>query len=115
MSNYRPVFSSEAGRLCPACARPLAQCSCTKAPPPAGDGIVRIRRERQGRGGRTVTAIAGLPLAGEELKILVGELKRRCGSGGTLKDGVVEIQGDHLDLLLGELEKRGYKIKRAGG
>lgn len=82
---------------------------------PAGDGIVRIRRETKGRGGKTVTAIAGLPLAEEALQNLAGELKRRCGCGGTIKDGKIEIQGDHADLLLAELQKRGYTVKRAGG
>ena len=59
--------------------------------------------------------ISGLPLDGEKLKTLAGELKRRCGTGGTVKDGVIEIQGEHRDLLVGELEKRGYRVKKAGG
>ncbi|MAE93478.1 MAG: translation initiation factor [Planctomycetota bacterium] len=81
----------------------------------AGDGVVRIRRETRGRGGKTVTAISGIPLAGDELADLAKQLKRRCGTGGALKDGVIEIQGDHRDTLVAELEGRGYQVKRAGG
>jgi translation initiation factor 1 len=82
---------------------------------PRGDGIVRVRRETQGRGGKTVTTISGVPLADAALAALASELKRRCGTGGTAKDGVIEIQGDHRDVLVAELEKRGYTVKRAGG
>ncbi|MBK8975627.1 MAG: stress response translation initiation inhibitor YciH [Planctomycetes bacterium] len=87
------------------------------APPaqPAGDGIVRIRRETSGRGGKTVTTVAGVPLVGEELKQLAKELKRRCGVGGALKDDVIEIQGDHRDAVEQELRRRGFTVKRAGG
>jgi translation initiation factor 1 len=115
-NNSRPVYSSEKGRLCPECGKALSSCACTKTPSrPAGDGIVRIRRESKGRGGKTVTVISGLPLAAEPLAKLAGELKRRCGTGGTVKDWTVEIQGDHADLLVTELQKRGYTVKRAGG
>lgn len=114
-NNSRPVYSSEQGRLCPGCGRAKSACACRPDRPAVGDGIVRIRRESKGRGGKTVTVVTGLPLEGEALKLLAGELKRRCGTGGTVKDGTVEIQGDHADLLLAELEKRGYRAKRAGG
>ncbi len=110
------VYSSELGRICPNCAKPVKACICRQKPEQArGDGIVRIRREVKGRGGKTVTVISGVSMDAENLKVLAGELKRRCGTGGTLKDGNIEIQGDHRDLLLGELEKRGYKVKLAGG
>jgi translation initiation factor 1 len=79
------------------------------------DGIVRVRRETQGCGGKTVTTISGVPLADDALAALASELKRRCGTGGTAKDGVIEIQGDHRDVLVAELERRGYTVKRAGG
>jgi translation initiation factor 1 len=112
----RLVYSSELGRICPGCGKPKAGCVCHKETArPTGDGIVRIQRESKGRGGKTVTVITGIPLDETALKNLVGELKRRCGTGGTLKDGNIEIQGDHRDLLVAELEKRGYKVKRAGG
>ncbi|MBF2980677.1 stress response translation initiation inhibitor YciH, partial [Pseudomonas aeruginosa] len=75
----------------------------------------RVRRETKGRGGKTVTTISGLPLAGDALKELASALKRRCGTGGSLKDGVVEIQGEHVELLIDELLKRGFKAKKSGG
>jgi translation initiation factor 1 len=74
-----------------------------------------VRRETQGRGGRTVTTVRGVPVSAEGLRELAGELKRRCGSGGTARDGVIEIQGDHVDAVLAELQARGYRAKRAGG
>ncbi|HJV34579.1 translation initiation factor Sui1 [Geomonas sp.] len=109
------VYSSEFGRMCPACGKPVKECICRKSSAPAGDGVVRIRRESKGRGGKTVMVISGLPLDADALTALAGELKRRCGCGGTAKDGIIEIQGDHGELLLAELAKRGYKAKRAGG
>jgi len=87
----------------------------TRPRAPRGDGIVRVRREVKGRGGKTVTAIDGVGLAEDALRELAGELKRRCGTGGSVKDGVIEIQGDHRDTLVAELEARGYTVKRAGG
>jgi translation initiation factor 1 len=77
--------------------------------------VVRVRRETSGRKGKTVTTISGLPLPEEELRTLAGELKRRCGTGGSVVDAVIEIQGDHTDALVAELETRGYAVKRAGG
>jgi translation initiation factor 1 len=110
------VYSSEFGRMCPGCGKPAKSCVCRKnSSSPAGDGVVRVRRESKGRGGKTVLVITGLPLDAAALTTLSGELKRRCGCGGTAKDGVIEIQGDHAELLLEELAKRGYKAKRAGG
>ena len=76
---------------------------------------MRVRRETKGRKGKTVTAISGVPLPGEDLRALAGDLKRRCGSGGSVVDGVIEIQGDHRDTLVSELESRGYSVKPAGG
>ena len=110
------VYSSEFGRICPGCGKPVKECVCKKnSSAPAGDGVVRIRRESKGRGGKIVMVITGLPLDATALDKLAGELKRRCGCGGTAKDGAIEIQGDHGELLLAELTKRGYKAKRAGG
>jgi len=114
--NSRLVYSTEAGRLCPQCHRPVADCVCGKDKPAAlGDGIVRLRRETKGRGGKAVTIIDGIPLAGAELKTLAKALKQKCGVGGAIKDGRIEIQGDQRDLLLVELEQRGYSVKKAGG
>lgn len=115
-ANARLVYSSADGRICPDCGKAVAACVCRKkVSVAASDGIVRVRRETKGRGGKTVTVITGLPLAEEQIKALAGELKKRCGTGGTVKDGVVEIQGEHRELLLAELAKRGFKAKAAGG
>ena len=103
----RLVYSSTRGRIRPPDPEPPRRAR--------GDGIVRVRRETQGRGGKTVTTISGVPLAADTLSALASELKRRCGTGGTAKDGVIEIQGDHRDLLRAELEARGYTVKLAGG
>lgn len=108
------VFSTDAGRHCPDCSQPVDACTCSRAVIPEGDGIARVRRETKGRGGKTVTTISGVPLAEEPLKELASVLKKRCGCGGSLKDGVIEIQGDHVDLLLAELLKRGFKAKKSG-
>jgi len=113
------VYSSEHGRMCPHCGLAARRCQCRKnpraTPTPEGDGVVRVGRESKGRGGKTVSLVKGLSLPAAELKELAGELKRRCGSGGSVKDGVIEIQGDHRDTLVDELERRGHKVKRAGG
>jgi translation initiation factor 1 len=89
----------------------------TQQPPraPRGDGIIRVRREVAGRRGKTVTTISGLPLPSDDLRDLAAELKRRCGTGGSVVDRVIEIQGDHRDTVVAELESRGYTVKRAGG
>ena len=109
------VFSTDAGRHCPDCRQPVDACTCKQTLIPAGDGIARVRRENKGRGGKTVTTITGVPLAEDALKELATTLKKRCGTGGALKDGVIEIQGDHVELLLAELTKHGFKAKKSGG
>jgi len=88
---------------------------CRKQPAnPKSDGIVRLKRETKGRKGQGVTLITGLPLKDEELKKLAKALKQQCGCGGSLKDGVIEIQGDQRDKLETTLVQLGYKVKRAG-
>ena len=113
------VYSTDFGRACPGCGQPTAQCSCkAKAKArPAGDGVVRVRRETAGRKGKGVTAIHGIPLDDAALTALAKQLKALCGSGGTAKDGVIEIQGDHLDKVMAWLQVRpeGWTVKRAGG
>ena len=109
------VYSTDGGRHCPDCAQPLASCRCGTASLPVGDGIARVRRETKGRGGKTVTTISGVPLPEAELKTLASELKKRCGCGGGLKDGVIEIQGEHVELLLAELTRRGFTARKSGG
>ena len=110
------VYSTEHGRMCPACGKPVGECACRqKKVVPVGDGIVRIGRETKGRKGKGVTVITGLPLDEPGLQKLATDLKRRCGAGGTAKGNTIEIQGDHRDLLVAELTARGYTVKRSGG
>lgn len=110
------VYSTELGRTCPDCRRPLHECRCAaRQVAPKGDGVVRVSRETAGRKGAGVTVITGLPLNGADLAELASVLKKRCGSGGTTRDGRIEIQGDHRDLLVTELGQRGYRVKRVGG
>lgn len=109
------VYSTDGGRHCPDCNQPVDACICKQTQIPAGDGIARVRRETKGRGGKTVTTVTGVPLPEAELKELASALKKRCGCGGGLKGGVIEIQGDIVDLLLEELAKRGFKAKKSGG
>ncbi|MFP8965153.1 stress response translation initiation inhibitor YciH [Pokkaliibacter sp. CJK22405] len=82
---------------------------------PKGDGIVRIRRETSGRKGKGVTTVSGIDLDDAALKLLTAELKKKCGTGGSVKDGVIEIQGDNRDLIKGLLEAKGFTVKLAGG
>ncbi|GGY81306.1 translation initiation factor Sui1 [Marinobacter zhanjiangensis] len=109
------VFSTEQGRMCPECRNPLDQCTCKAQPEPAGDGVVRVSRETKGRKGKGVTLVTGIPLAGKELKDFAKKLKAKCGTGGTVKDNVVEIQGDQRDILVPILQEQGWTVKRAGG
>ncbi len=109
--------------FCPAYSVPEAECLCGVAAAAAaaaaearrGDGVVRVGRETKGRKGKGVTVVTGLPLEGAELAALAKALKKKCGTGGTLKDGVLEIQGDHRDLLVAELQGRGWTVKKSGG
>jgi translation initiation factor 1 len=109
------VYSTEQGRICPDCDQPVDQCHCQEESVPEGDGIVRIKRETKGRKGKGVTLVEGILLKPSELKVLAKELKNRCGTGGTVKEGVIEIQGDHRDLLVSLLSDKGYTVKKAGG
>ncbi len=102
--NSRLVYSTDGGRVKEE----------RKEEMPVGDGRVRVRRDRKGRGGKTVTVIEGLPLAGNDLKAFLKVLKKRCG-GGAVKDGVIELQGDHCEVMLTELKKQGYDAKQSGG
>jgi translation initiation factor 1 len=110
------VYSTEVGRTCPTCRLAIAACRCTQAiAAPAGDGIVRVSRETKGRAGKGVTLVKGLALEAAELTQTAKQLKAMCGSGGTVKDGVIEVQGDHCDRVIEHLKKQGYTVKRAGG
>ncbi len=110
------VYSTTEGKMCPRCGKRLTACTCRKKNAmPKGDGKVRVGREKKGRKGKGVTVITGLPLGHQALRQLAKELKQKCGAGGTVKDGVIEIQGDHRDFLVKELIKQGYNAKRSGG
>lgn len=110
------VYSTDRGRLCPSCGKAVRECCCRAQPEqPVGDGIVRISRQTKGRKGSGVSLISGLPLGDQELKKLAKQLKKKCGCGGTVKSGVVEIQGDKRQVLADELLRLGYKVKLAGG
>ena len=124
MDDSRLVYSTEKGRICPECGRPISACSCKKEKAvrtdkqPVGypkDGTIRIQREVKGHKGKTITAVYGIPLENAELQELAKKLKRRCGAGGSVMDGVIVIQGDHRQTLLDELKKHGYTAKLAGG
>jgi translation initiation factor 1 len=115
-NDSRLVYSTDQGKMCPTCGKPVADCRCRRAvQPPQGDGIVRVARETKGRKGKGVTVITGVPLSPAELKALGRDLKQACGSGGTVKNGVIEIQGDHRDRLVAELKRRNFIVKLAGG
>jgi translation initiation factor 1 len=120
-SSSRLVYSSRSGQTCPRCEQPVARCTCTQSPRPGAaasresDGVIRVRRETKGRRGKAVTTVSGLPLASEALRELASELKRSCSSGGSAKDGVIEIQGDHRERVVEWLRERGHSVKLAGG
>jgi translation initiation factor 1 len=109
------VYSTDAGRMCPACRQPIAACVCHQQAAPAGDGIVRVSRETKGRAGKSVTLVKGLALDAAALAQTAKQLRAACGSGGTVKDGVIEIQGDHVERVIGRLKQDGWTVRRAGG
>jgi translation initiation factor 1 len=111
------VYSTEGGRMCPTCRRPQLQCHCAAQAraAPAGDGRVRVSRETQRRGGKTVTVVRGLALDAAALAALGKQLRSSCGTGGTAKDGVLELQGDHVERVLAALVAAGHAAKRSGG
>jgi translation initiation factor 1 len=118
----RLVYSTNGGRVhtCPVCEQPYKNCRCdqlsaAQTTAKKSDGIVRIMRERKHRGGKTVTVITGVAASSEAITALAQQLKKLCSSGGTIKDGVIEIQGDHCEKVQAKLSELGYKVKRAGG
>ena len=109
------VYSTDTGRMCPGCRQPIAGCACGQKVMPSGDGIVRVSRETKGRAGKGVTLVKGLALDAAALAALGKQLKAFCGSGGTVKDGVIEVQGDHVERVIEWLKQGGRVVKRAGG
>ncbi len=118
----RLVYSTDTGRVttCPTCGLSYKACRCeqlanTGTANKKSDGIVRVMRDRKHRGGKIVTVITGIPASSDTIAALAQQLKKLCGSGGTIKDGVIEIQGDHCEKVQEKLTALGYKVKRAGG
>ena len=116
MTASRLVYSTDAGRMCPDCRQPTAACVCKKASArPASSGVIRVSRQTKGRGGKTVTRVEGMPLGDDALAQLGKQLRTACCSGGTVKGGVIEVQGDHCDKVIDALKQEGYAPKRSGG
>lgn len=120
MTNSRLVYSTEFGQICPECQEPISVCICKKKKPKTPlktkqDGIIRIRREVKGRKGTTVSVIYGFQFDKVYLNALAKQLKRRCGTGGSVKDDMIIIQGDHREKLMKLLKAQGYKVKLSGG
>lgn len=113
----RLVYSTDQGRLCPDCGQPQDQCRCSSiaADQLVGNGKVRIRRETKGRKGKGVTLVEGLALTPADVDKLTREMKTRCGCGGSVKHGVIEIQGDQRQVILGFLAEKNITAKIAGG
>ncbi len=116
------VYSTETGRICPDCNQPVATCQCLAnkqalvvASRASIDGFARVQRETKGRGGKAVTLVRGLGMDAVTLAALGKQLKAACGSGGAVKDGVIEVQGDHVAVVMAALQKLGHKVKRVGG
>jgi translation initiation factor 1 len=115
LSRDRVVYSTEQGRICPGCGNPVNQCTCRKQTSSSGDGNVKVSRETKGRKGKGVTLIKGLDMDTAALALMSKKFKVMCGSGGSVKEGVIEIQGDHIERILDCLKKQGIRVKRAGG
>ena len=110
------VYSTDRGKMCPSCRQPIGQCTCClKKPTAVSDGIVRVSRQTSGRNGKSVTVVKGLALDSDALTRLGKQFKAACGSGGTVKDGAIEIQGDHCERVIATLGEQGWVVKRAGG
>lgn len=116
--NSKLVYSTEFGKICSSCGKQSAECTCKKKKQyiiPKSDGKIRVEKSTRGRKGKGVSLISGLPLKGSSLKELAKKLKQKCGTGGTVKNGIIEIQGDHRDFLVEHLNTLGYKAVKAGG
>ncbi len=120
MDKSKLVYSTESGRICPTCEKPATSCSCKGRKAKSqnntiSDGIIRIRREKKGRKGKTVTTISGFQEGADDLKQIAKGLKNQCGTGGSIKDGIIVIQGDHRQTIQRELQAQSFTVKLAGG
>jgi translation initiation factor 1 len=120
VTDSRLVYSTEVGQICPKCQKPVSKCTCKKKKSKASlqtkqDGIIRIRREVKGRKGKTVTVIYGFQFDQSNLKALAKQLKQQCGTGGSVKDDMIIIQGDHRETLMKLLKAQGHNVKLSGG
>jgi len=110
----RTVYSTDAGRVCPGCGWPVRDCKCSTSSPDEKIPkriVAKLRVEKSGRSGKTVTVVAGLPRNAAFLKTLGQELKRACGTGGTVLEDSVELQGDLRDRIRSVLQEKGYSVK----
>ncbi len=109
------VYSTETGQLCPGCENPKDQCSCKASQAPESDGVVRVQREKKGRGGKTVTTITGVEGDKKALSDLLKKMKKRFGCGGAVKNWVIELQGDLAEQSIKFLQDQGHQVKQVGG
>lgn len=115
-SNKGVIYSTDSGEICPDCGKPVNSCFChNRRSGLPNDGIIRVSRETKGRKGSGVTIVSGVPLDAASIKKLAKQLKQKCGTGGTVKSGIIEIQGDQRDKVVEELSRLGYQVKRSGG
>jgi len=112
--DFGSVYSTDFGQMCPDCGKAKKDCICKTSKVYESDGIVRVGRSTKGRKGKGVTTVEGLSLDSNALKKLAKELKQKCGVGGTVKDGVIEIQGEQRDAIVELLKKKGYTVKKSG-
>ena len=110
------VYSSETGKSCPGCSQAIVSCQCSQVSGEyQGDGVAKIRRETKGRKGKGMTVIWDVPVHASQLNDIAKKLKQKCGTGGSVKDGRIEIQGDAVEKLMAELKLLGIKSKKVGG
>ena len=113
------IYSSEHGKMCPACSQPFTSCKCSeiasKKQNSPSSNCVEVRRETKARKGSGVVVIRNLPLSKSDTQSFAKHRKAKCGTGGTVKDCVVEIQGDNVELIMDEIQKQGWKVKKIGG
>lgn len=109
------VYSTETGQLCPGCENPKDQCNCKSSQAPESDGVVRVQREKKGRGGKTVTTITGVEGDKKALSDLLKKMKKRFGCGGAVKNWVIELQGDLAEQSIKFLQDQGHQVKQVGG